>query len=463
VLDPVYRRSAILGKGEKVFTWYPRKTTGARTYLVRITVRDKAGNKRTYGSSNAINGRRVTAPVVRVLGLEAGFTRESYRQGQVARLAIETDASWFKILIAKAGGEDAPTYDDTVMNGVPVTKARWVNWTKKRDRRGVLRVPIGVWGTGLFFAKLISNDGRIGFAPFVLRPTKPGPSRVAVVMPTNTWQAYNFRDADGNGWGDTWYAKGGENTVRLGRAFLRRGVPPHYRKYDVGFLRWLHRTAKQPDFLSETDLERMTATELIEAYTLVVYPGHMEYVTRHEYNLTQRYRDLGGNLMFLSANNFFWEVRRRGNRLVKTKLWREQGRPESALLGVQYRANDRGRVQRPFIVRSAATAPWLWEGTGLTDGDSLGAEVGGYGIEIDQVTPFSPPGTLVLADIPDLFGPGLTAQMTYYETPVGAKVFAAGAIDFGGTATNPLARRGEEGRWAVGRVLENLWARLAQP
>jgi hypothetical protein len=144
VLDPVYRRSAILGKGEKVFTWYPRKTTGARTYLVRITVRDKAGNKRTYGSSNAINGRRVTAPVVRVLGLEAGFTRESYRQGQVARLAIETDASWFKILIAKAGGEDAPTYDDTVMNGVPVTKARWVNWTKKRDRRGVLRVPIGV-------------------------------------------------------------------------------------------------------------------------------------------------------------------------------------------------------------------------------------------------------------------------------------------------------------------------------
>jgi hypothetical protein len=53
--------------------------------------------------------------------------------------------------------------------------------------------------------------------------------------------------------------------------------------------------------------------------------------------------------------------------------------------------------------------------------------------------------------------------MTYYETPFGAKVFAAGAIDFGGTATNPLAKRGQEGRWAVGLVLENLWARLAVP
>jgi len=283
-------------------------------------------------------------------------------------------------------------------------------------------------------------------------------------MPTNTWQAYNFRDGDGNGWGDTWYAKGRENTVRLGRAFLRRGVPPHYRKYDVGFLRWFHRTAKQADFLSEADLERVrTPGELMAAYDLVVFPGHMEYVTRHEFNLIEGYRNLGGNLMFLSANNFFWEVRRRGGTLQRLGLWRDQGRPESALLGVQYRANDRGKVQRPFIVRSVATAPWLWAGTGLRDGDTLGAELGGYGIEIDQLTPFSPPGTLVLADIPNLFGPGLTAQMTLYENSAGARVFSAGAIDFGGTATRPTAPRGLEGRWTIGRVLENLWARLATP
>ena len=74
-------------------------------------------------------------------------------------------------------------------------------------------------------------------------------------MPTNTWQAYNFRDEDGNGWGDTWYAKGAQSTVRLGRPFIRRGVPPQWRKYDLGFLRWLHWTGKTPEFLTETDLE----------------------------------------------------------------------------------------------------------------------------------------------------------------------------------------------------------------
>ncbi|MBA2460468.1 MAG: hypothetical protein H0V45_01660 [Actinobacteria bacterium] len=462
--EPVYRRSALLGAGRHTFTWYPPKSIGARTYLVRITVRDIAGNRRTYGSSTATGGRRVTAPVIRVLGLEAAFTRESYRPGQVARLAVSTDAPWFKLLIARAGGEDAPTYNDTIMHGVPVTKAVWVRWVAKRDRRHVLRVPVGPWGPGLYFAKLISTDGRIGFAPFVVRPATLGATRVALVMPTNTWQAYNFRDDNGDGWGDTWYAHGRENTVRLGRPFLRRGVPPHYRKYDVGFLRWLHRTAKEPDFLSESDLESiLTPEELIAAYDLVVFPGHMEYVTRREYDLVEGYRNLGGNLMFLSANNFFWEVRRKNRTLRRLGLWRERGRPEASLLGVQYRANDRGKVQRPFVVRSASTAPWLWAGTGLTDGSTLGAELGGYGIEIDQMTADSPPGTLVLADVPDLFGPGLTAQMTYYETPLGAKVFSAGAIDFGGTATRPTAARGAEGRWTVGRVLENLWARLATP
>jgi hypothetical protein len=43
--------------------------------------------------------------------------------------------------------------------------------------------------------------------------------------------------------------------------------------------------------------------------------------------------------------------------------------------------------------------------------------------------------------------------MTYYETPAGAKVFAAGALDFGGSSTI----------WPVKRMLDNLWLRLGQP
>ena len=102
--------------------------------------------------------------------------------------------------------------------------------------------------------------------------------------------------------------------------------------------------------------------------------------------------------------------------------------------------------------QNSAAAPWLWDGTGLVDGSTFGQFVGGYGIEIDATAPQSPPGTLVVAQIPDLFGPGMTAQMSYYETPAGAKVFAAGTLDFGGSATF----------WPVKRMLDNLWA-AAQP
>ena len=251
----------------------------------------------------------------------------------------------------------------------------------------------------------------------MLRPAQLGLTRVAVILPTNTWQAYNFRDENGNGWGDTWYAKGSQSTVRLGRAFLRRGVPPQYRKYDLGFLRWLAQRGKQPDYLTETDLEVLNGDTLAQLYDLVIFGGHTEYVTPREFDAVERYRDLGGNLMFLSANNFFWQVQRRGGTLTRTRKWRDIGRPESALLGVQYRGNDDGRIQRPFIVRGAATAPWLFAGTDLSDGAEFGQELGGYGIEIDATTKASPPGTIVLAEIPEIYGPTFTAQMTYYETP----------------------------------------------
>ena len=451
--ETVYELKATLPRGRNTFTWFPPKTTGARTYLVRINAVDGAGNRGTYGAANARSGRRPSSPVVRVLGVDAGFTHESYVAGQQARLAIETDASSLTLQTFRAGQEDVATHSDTIMNGVAVDEPVTIPWTA-RNGRSTLSFGIAPWASGLYFVKLVADDGRIGYAPFVVRPTVLGTSRVAVVMPTNTWQAYNFRDADGNGWGDTWYAKGAQSTVELGRAYLRRGVPPQYRKYDAGFLRWLNWTGKQSEMLTESDLETIhTAEELLGLYDLVIFPGHTEYVTRHEYDLIRNYRDLGGNLAFLSANNFFWEVKLEGRVLRRTRLWRDLGLPESALLGVQYRANDDGRIQRPFTVRAAQTAPWFYAGTGLADGSIFGETLGGYGIEIDATTPASPIGTIVLAEIPDLYGPGLTAQMTYYETPVGAKVFAAGALDFGGSATI----------WPVRRLLENLWARLAVP
>ena len=56
-----------------------------------------------------------------------------------------------------------------------------------------------------------------------------------------------------------------------------------------------------------------------------------------------------------------------------------------------------------------------------------------------------------MAAIPDLMGPGRSAEMTYYETAAGAKVFAAGALNFAASIDQP----------EVSRLVENLWTRLA--
>ena len=134
------------------------------------------------------------------------------------------------------------------------------------------------------------------------------------------------------------------------------------------------------------------------------------------------------------------------------KLWRNDGRPEARLCGVQYRANDDGTRQGPFYIVAAEAAPWLFEGTDLGNGSKIGEMVGGYGIEIDMTTPDSPPGTKVIALIPSLFGPGLNGEMTYYETAAGARVFAAGVLDFGGSVTF----------WPIRRMMDNLWRHMLE-
>ena len=443
------------GRGEHVITWTPDPTLNPRTYLILLQAVDSLGNEITYGAPNAFVGRYPRGPVVRVQGIDVGFTRPNYAPGQVGVLHIATDAPSLTLRVFQSGPEQVVTYADNQMAGTEVDEAPiQIDWQAYRDRQHQITYRIPDLKSGLYYVQLSSPDGRVGYAPFVVRPTQLGAtSRVLVVLPTNSWQAYNFEDVDGNGYGDTWYAGPPNRNVYLGKTYIARGQPPRFYRYDLPFLHWLYWSGKTAEFISDSDFDTITGAALARAYDLIIFEGHTEYVTEREYDAIERFRNLGGNLMFLSANNFFWKVKKTGQVLRKIAKWRDVGRPEAALTGVQYRANDDGQKQGLFIVQNAAAAPWLWDGTGLTDGSTLGQYVGGYGIEIDSTTASSPPGTIVLAQIPDLFGPGLTAQMTYYETAAGAKVFAAGTLDFGGSATF----------WPVKRMLDNLWARLSVP
>ncbi|MGZ4388427.1 MAG: N,N-dimethylformamidase beta subunit family domain-containing protein, partial [Gaiellaceae bacterium] len=391
------------------------------------------------------DGRDAVQPDSKRPKIEATFTRESYRAGDLARLDLWSSARGVSVRIWRAGTQPVKIVANDLMDGNPVSQP--VSLGAVADGRTV-RLRIGDWPSGLYFARLDGDGGKIGFAPFVLAPTRLGEHRVAVVLPTMTWQAYNFRDEDHDGKGDTWYANWKHLQAHLFRPYLNRGVPNHYKAYDDPFQRWLYATHREVDQLSDGDLNTLgSAAALRKAYDLIVFPGHHEYVTTHEYDLIQRYRDLGGNLMFLSANNFFWRVDRRGNTIHRIAKWRDLGRPEAALIGVQYIGNDDGSHRGPWLVRkSSAPASWVFRGTQIAVGDGFG----NGGIEADATSPASPRDVRVLAEIPDLFAPGFTAQMSYYVGPHGSQVFAAGAFTLAGAIWDEQ----------VQQIVTNVWDRM---
>lgn len=427
--DVEWSTTRLLAPGEHQVAWTPPPDTPVGSYVMRLTM-ERDGRRRVLGGRRPASADLTRAPVVRVVGIEAAFTRRSYVPTEPMTLRVLADAPALTLEFLRVGHGPDPSLRNDELTGLPMGEPVRMDWTGKRSARHTVRVQSGDWPTGLYAARLTTPDGRVGFAPFVLRPRELGAAQVAAVLPTNTWQAYNFYDSDGDGWGDTWYA-GGQPPVRLDRPYRDRGVPLRFRRYDFPFLRWLEKTRAAADVLADDDLEALpSGDELRRLYDLVVLPGHSEYVTEHAYDVLERYRDLGGRLVFLSANNVFWKVTKAGNEMRRHPQWRDLGRPEARLCGVQYRANDDGRRQAPFTVVDAAAAPWLFAGTGLVDGSTFGDEVGGFGIEIDMATPASPPGTRVVARISDHFGPGQHAEMAYYETEAGARVFSAGVLDF---------------------------------
>ncbi|HSC91639.1 MAG TPA: N,N-dimethylformamidase beta subunit family domain-containing protein, partial [Gaiellaceae bacterium] len=260
----VWSRRRRLGPGAHAFEWQPPANAEARTYLMRTTVRDERGRITVYGER-----RGLRAPVVRVLGIEAAWVRRSYQPGQRARLRIEADAKQLMLQLFRNGPEPVSTNREDALSGVPVSEPVTLDWSHRRGARNAAFVWIGDWPSGLYYARLVAGDGRVGYAPFVLRPRRLGTSRVAVVLPTNTWQAYNFRDADGDGWGDTWYA-GGTPPVVLDRPYRDRGVPPRFFRYDFPFLRWLEKTRRDPDVYADDDLDALASgDELRRLYDLV--------------------------------------------------------------------------------------------------------------------------------------------------------------------------------------------------
>lgn len=386
--------------------------------------------------------------------LLAGFEARSYEPGRLALLRIAggtANAVTLQLFLAGAVGTSQAKWGgwDNHTFGEPVTAPRPLH----RPAAGTpwnVRIRLGSsWPSGDYVARL-SWRGHDDYAPFILRPRRLGTAPVLVIEPTNTWHAYD------NLGGDSWYLNSSVHVIDLTHPFtatdirgaqVPAGLPEQFWKLDLGFLRWYWPSGYKADFFSDDDLERIASAAQLSRYSLIVFAGHEEYVTSHVFDLITQYRNAGGKLAFLSANNFFYKVDVHGNTMVGRTRWRDIGRPEASLVGAQYIGWNEARwPNHPYRVVDREAAPWLFAGTGLRDGISFG----NYGIEIDEPNTVSPDDTDVLAEIPGEFGPGKPADMTIYRSGR-STVFDAGAFNFGASA-----------HWAhISRMVSNLWSHLS--
>jgi N,N-dimethylformamidase beta subunit-like protein len=440
----VWRIQQRLKAGAHVIEWTPKRRIAARTYLVRFVVRGLHGGKRVYGFEPPRAHQLTSGLVVRILGIEASLPQRSYPQGGPATISISTDSPSIRLQVFAYAGTGAR---DPNTNAVAITPSVRLDWRKNRNAPHLVEVGGGSnWASGLYFLRATASDGRVAYAPLILRPRHLGEHRIAVVLPTNTWQAYNFRDGNGDGWGDSWYIGGATRQFDLRRPYVEPGLPYRFHDWSSTVATWLSQNESQVDYLSDDDLDAVaTGDELRHAYGLVVFAGHEEYVTSHMYDVVQRYRDLGGNLMFLSANNFFWKVTKKGSILRRIQMWRKLGRPEAALVGVQWVAGNQGQNEKPYVVASGLPPQY----SQLFGGLGAGSTFGGSGVEIDARAPSSPASTVVLARIPGAIG-SHDAEMTIYG-PGRPQVFAAGTLDFTASLGSP----------AVSQILRNVWKLLA--
>src|SRR5439155_1416969 len=139
--------------------------------------------------------------------VEAAFAQRSYAPGATAILHLRGTANRLRIRLYHAGAGH-----EGVLQGSPVGPQ-----TTLGDPAGSVAVQLGAWPSGLYYARIGTPGRGVRYAPFTLRPRHLGAHRVLVVLPTNTWQAYNFED------GDSWYADEHVHTIDLSRPFADGG------------------------------------------------------------------------------------------------------------------------------------------------------------------------------------------------------------------------------------------------
>ncbi len=333
------------------------------------------------------------------------------------------------------------------------------------------------WTSGIYFAVLTTLRSHFqSEIPFTVRDRRD--ADILYVTPVNTYQAYNnfpYDPPPGASWDDGAHPRTGRSLYDYNSPTSRKypdgrpavkvtfdrpysseyGNPGNggltdFEPFTIAFLE-----KRGFDVTYATDVDMDAHPHALQRHSLVLVSGHSEYWSKGMYDAAYAARDAGVSLFFIASNEIYWQVRYQkdvlghSHRVVvgykdfkpdpiadparRTIKWRDLGRPEQELSGVQFPTDGNmdwgGQALVPIH-----TDTWPFAGTGLKDGKPVNGELVGY--EIDAFDPAypAPDATwrVLLASSPfvNFEGKDYTHNASIYRARSGALVFATGSMDW---------------------------------
>lgn len=358
----------------------------------------------------------------------AGYTDDvSYTPGSTVRLFVDTKGAPFTFEIFRMGfyggaggrlvGQAGPisntvqptsTVQDDRVKGAKLLLTNWHESTS-------FTIPLD-WVSGFYLIKL-TRVGTAGssYASFVVR--SPDPDPVVLVIPTSTYQAYNY-------WGRLSLYRDNRPASRMRgeRARQVSFLRPHSWGHGAGFffnrerplVEWLEARGYPVSYATDRDA---FFGRLVGSRTrLVILSGHPEYHSLAERKLYAGLGARGVSLAIFGGNSFVTQARFSADGQIET-VWRSRaldpvkgprasvrweltGWRQSALTGSMDGAGAMGPL------RAVGTRHWGWAGAGVGEGRVVGRVQGWEqdGVTADRSTPrglqvlaraYSPRGTRV--------------------------------------------------------------------
>ncbi|QHE63924.1 hypothetical protein FHE72_22075 [Rossellomorea vietnamensis] len=294
------------------------------------------------------------------------------------------------------------------------------------------------WESGMYLIKLVDSRLNASYIPIVVNAKEN--NGIGIVIATNTYQAYN------NWGGKSFYGYNSTNNepaIRLSyhRPYQEGNGSGQFFKYEYNLIRWLEKKGYSLNYYSNVDI----ASGKLDTDNpkLLIISGHDEYWTKETRDSIEKLTKSSMNLANFSANVGYWQVRLEDDAetIVSYKAKADQdpyqkilpgkvttqfrsdpvNRPENQLFGSMYR----GIPDKTYPMVITNSSHWIYQGTGLKDGDEIAGVIGG---EIDRYDGEIPQVELISSSPVNLYGKKSVADVVWWEKPYGTKVFSVGTF-----------------------------------